>query len=1045
MMQILACAAAWAGAVDALPSVVGEPGQPPEDAILGDLDADGTTELIVAVPSADIAGHEAGAVAWVPLATTLAPLALLEDEAAAVLTGEAPQDHAGTGLVVPGDLDGDGYADLAFGAPDATTADAIAGGKVYVAYGGAAPFGETDRFDGGAAWGRIGARLYAAGDPDGNGTDDLLVGAPFPTPDGATGTGWLGLIAPMERGAGGVVTFDPDETPTLGLAAVWMVVGTETLAGRSAFVVPDVDSDGRDDLVLGAPGVGQDEQSEATRGAAYLFPGPSAKALAQPQTPVFDETSAVATIVGREVGDAFPWSIEALGSDVVFAVPEEDLGRGAVYGFASLADGTTATADYGIHGTTQGDLFGRGVADARAFGAALFVGAPGSGAGIGTVFLATEPDGDAPVGSVAVGSIDGCWTDGQLGHTVHGSNVVAMTAPYASVYGPGDGVAALFDPAHLDALDAACTHGDATIPDADGDGAPASLDCDDAAAWRHPGALEVCSDGVDDDCDGEADEDCGPPLGDPGCAGCASSPGPGIVAALLALVLVRRRARILCVLSIKAYAHETDALEAADHRLWGSAANEYLHGPVADLDGDLAIANFQGIQQAFAVGEVALVERDSIATDVLLAGAPVTLRGSSEHDYFGVAIAVEDAALFVGIDHSGLTENDPGEVVLFRDPWDDHATPADADVRLTGEHAGDSFGTVLDLGGDLDGDGSRDLVVGAPTFSYGRAVPEPPTDCDEWTAPPLISGAVYVIHDAVDALADDGSIAVREHCAPGLVSGASIATAVIQAPDPDETTFFGARVLATDLDRDGYGDLLASSWNADTSGTVSFFPGPIAPGDLDLHRDDAVGTLRSDVAASFTGWSLAASPDGSAFAVGSQDARLWIVDEAPSGGVDLGAPAAGGDPGSGFATALAWGPALLVGAPLADEVHVLDGETFDLLGVLRGAPMLGWWVGWLPSPASDLPDAVVTAPEATRNLSHQGVALILDGRRAIEGYDPEHETGCGCASAPASPPQREMGPLLLALLAIPASRCRRRTRLGTDTRRRARRSRLPRR
>jgi MYXO-CTERM domain-containing protein len=359
-------------------------------------------------------------------------------------------------------------------------------------------------------------------------------------------------------------------------------------------------------------------------------------------------------------------------------------------------------------------------------------------------------------------------------------------------------------------------------------------------------------------------------------------------------------------------------------------------------------------------------------------------------------------------------------------------------VRLTGEHAGDSFGTVLDLGGDLDGDGSRDLVVGAPTFSYGRDLPEPPEDCSEWTAPPLRSGAVYVIHDAVEALADDGPVAVREHCTPGRVSDASIATAVIQASDPDEATFFGARVLATDLDGDGYDDLLATSLEVDTSGTVSFFPGPIGPGDLE--RDDAVGTLRSDDATSFTGWSLAASPEGSAIAVGSQDARLWIVREAPSGPVELGAPTASGDPGSGFATAIAWGPELLVGAPYADEVHVLDGVTFDPLGVLGGAPMLGWWVGWLPSSESELPDAVLTAPGATRNLTHQGVALILEWSPLLEGDDVKDETGCGCASAPASP-----FPLLLALIAIPGSRRRPRRRRAGATHRRAHRSRLRRR
>jgi hypothetical protein len=1030
MIQALACAAAWAGAVDALPSVVGEPGQPPEDAILGDLDGDGASELVVAVPSADLAGHEAGMVAWVPAPRDLAPLSLLADNAALVLTGEAPQDHAGAALVIAGDLDGDGYDDLAIGAPDASTASAVVAGKIYLAYGGAALAGPTaslgndaaadgiDRFDGGAEWGRIGERIFAGGDPDGNGTGDLLVGAPVPTPDGETGTGWLGLVAPFERGVHGVLAlrFGPGLTTSEGLAAAWLVEGTGTLAGRSAAVVADTNGDGRDEIVLGAPGIEEAEGIEATRGAAFLFLGPSSDALSPPakEAPVFDEGSAVATVTGRDFGDAFPWSISAVEDGVLFAVPEEDHARGAVYVFASLSDGTTDDADRAIHGAGPGDLFALGVADARGLvdDAFLLVGAPGVAAGTGTVVLTTAPQGATGVGSVALGSIDGCWTDGELGHSVRShtddeGTVLAMSAPFASVYGETDGVAAVLDPSRLDAFDAACTHGDATIPDADGDGTPASLDCDDDAAWRNPQALEVCGDGIDDDCDGEADEDCGPPLEAPGCSGCASSRGSaGAVLAVVSLAFVRRRALPLILLPLAARAQDVDALERAEHRLWGSAANEYLHGPVASFEDGLAVANFQGIQQAFAVGEVALVEEASIGTDVLLAGAPVTLHGSSEHDYFGVAIAADGPGLVVGIDHTGLTENDPGEVALFRDPWDRGPTVSAtrADLRLEGEHKGDSFGTVLDFAGDLDGDGARDLVIGAPTFSYGRDVPERPDDCDDWAAPTPVSGAVYVVHRGLADLDAKGieSVAVREHCAPDSVADESIATAVIQAPDPDETTFFGARLVATDLDDDGYGDLAVASWGADTSGTVSFFPGPIAAGDLALTRDDAAGTLRSGEPASFAGWALAAAPDGSAIAVGSQDARLWIVRDAPSGSVDLGAPIAAGAAGSGFATSLAWGPSLLVGAPFAGEVHVLDGATFDSTAVLGGAPSLGTWVGWIEgSGSSALPDAVLTAPEATHNLEHQGVALVLAGDSLLERTT--RDESCGCANAPADP------------------------------------------
>jgi hypothetical protein len=47
--------------------------------------------------------------------------------------------------------------------------------------------------------------------------------------------------------------------------------------------------------------------------------------------------------------------------------------------------------------------------------------------------------------------------------------------------------------------------------DADGDGSCVPDDCNDANAAVHPGAAEVCSDGIDNDCDGAtdaADGDC---------------------------------------------------------------------------------------------------------------------------------------------------------------------------------------------------------------------------------------------------------------------------------------------------------------------------------------------------------------------------------------------------------------------------------------------------------------------------------------------------------------------------------------------------------
>ena len=101
--------------------------------------------------------------------------------AAAELTAEAAGDGAGTAVATAGDIDADGFADGLVGAPqhDAALQDV---GAVYLVHGpmtGAFALRNADAtVQGDAASLGLGSSLAGAGDPDGNGEVDLLLGAP---------------------------------------------------------------------------------------------------------------------------------------------------------------------------------------------------------------------------------------------------------------------------------------------------------------------------------------------------------------------------------------------------------------------------------------------------------------------------------------------------------------------------------------------------------------------------------------------------------------------------------------------------------------------------------------------------------------------------------------------------------------------------------------------------------------------------------------------------------------------------------------------------
>ena len=211
----------------------------PADA--GDVNGDGINDLLIGAYGVDDVGINAGA-ASLCLGPTWGTAEL--SIADATLLGEATLDMAGWSVAGPGDVDGDGYADLLVGAIGADHGG-TSSGSAYLMLGPVT--GTVDlssalaRFDGDAAGDLAGAAVAAAGDVDGDGMPDLLVGAPE-ADLGAVDGGLVALILSSQRG-----------TEALHEAAV--VLSTDTAgAGLGEAMVGgwDLDGDGLDDLLLGA-------------------------------------------------------------------------------------------------------------------------------------------------------------------------------------------------------------------------------------------------------------------------------------------------------------------------------------------------------------------------------------------------------------------------------------------------------------------------------------------------------------------------------------------------------------------------------------------------------------------------------------------------------------------------------------------------------------------------------------------------------------------------------------------------------------------------
>ncbi|RLB44642.1 MAG: hypothetical protein DRJ42_31355, partial [Deltaproteobacteria bacterium] len=233
----------------------------------GDVNGDGFADVIVGAWLYDNGEANEG-VALVFLGSAAGITGSSPSDAYAMIEAGQDEAHLGTSVVSAGDVNGDGFSDVIVGADRYDNGESNEG-VALVFYGsgsgitGSSPADAHALIEGESAWDQFGVTVASAGDVNGDGFADVIVGAPYYGSGIDQGAVWVFLGSP-----GGITASSPAD-------AHFFLESDQTNAflGESIASAGDVNGDGFGDIIIGADAYDHEEWNE---GIALIFLGSAA-------------------------------------------------------------------------------------------------------------------------------------------------------------------------------------------------------------------------------------------------------------------------------------------------------------------------------------------------------------------------------------------------------------------------------------------------------------------------------------------------------------------------------------------------------------------------------------------------------------------------------------------------------------------------------------------------------------------------------------------------------------------------------------------------